>query len=139
MISQSHEEHIRHSFDSFIKIVTRRKSIDIRREISSRNKREVSFSDLTAQEIISLATTDKYFTDENYIAVFGLDVSVANAELAEALRVLPVDRREIVLMAYFFEMKDREIAESLNMARRTVAKHRADTLIELRNFLESEN
>ena len=139
MKTGSHEEHIRHSFDSFCKKVIKRKSIDIHREYNHRRDREVSFSDLSTRELISTAVTDRYFADEHIFSVIGENVGVADGELAEALKIIPANRREIVLMSYFFDMTDREIAEHLNMARRTVAYHREKTLVELRKILESED
>jgi len=98
----------------------------------------LSLSDLSLREIIGTAVTDRYFADEHIFSVIGESVGVASDELAEALKTLPADRREIVMMSYFFDMSDREIAERLNMARRTVAYRREKTLVELRVILESE-
>jgi len=63
---------------------------------------------------------------------------VSDSDLAEALTALPVDKREIVLMSYFFDMKDAEIADKLNMARSTVAYKRTSTLKELKKIMEEE-
>ena len=82
---------------------------------------------------------DEYFTDDFIFDVLGESVGVSDYVLGEALNVLPTDRREIVLMSYFFDMTDREIAENLNMARRTVASHRKIALQELRKLMESED
>ena len=59
--------------------------------------------------------------------------------MGEALTALPADRRDILLMSYFFDMPDREIAERLNIARRTVGKYRVKTLRELKKIMESED
>ncbi len=139
MKPRNHEEHKRHAFDSYCKKVLKRKSLDIHREIKRRNEREVAFSDMTAQELASLAVTDEYFSDEYVFSVLGESVGVSDADLAEALNTIAADRREIVLMSYFFDMTDKEIADKLNMARRTVAYQRANTLRILKNLMESED
>ena len=139
MNPQDHEEHIRHSFDGYCKKVIKRKSIDIHRENKRRNNYEVSFSDLSARELLSIAATDRYFTGDYIFTILGESVGVEDATLAEALYTLPADRREIVLMSYFFDMTDMEIAERLNIARRTVAYRRKSSLKDLREFLESED
>ena len=72
------------------------------------------------------------------VDVLGESVGVTDSDLAEALTALPADRREIVLLSYFFDMTHAEIAERLNMARRTVAYRRTSTLKELKKFMESE-
>ena len=81
---------------------------------------------------------DEYFKDAHVFDVHGENVGVTDCDLAEALKSLSADKRNIVLMAYFFDMNDREIAELLKMARRTVAHQRANILKELRKLMESE-
>jgi len=132
------EEHIRHKFDHYCKKVLKEKAIDLQRQIIRRNEREVAFSGLSAKELASLAVTDEYFTDEYVFSVLGENIGVTDADLAEALNVLPADRRDIVLMSYFFDMTDKEISERLNMARRTVAHKRTSSLKELKKLMESE-
>ena len=44
--------------------------------------------------------------------------------LADALNALPQDNRDILLMYWFLEMADREIAERMNLARRTINNRR---------------
>ena len=138
MNPRNHEEHIQHSFDSYCKKILKGKAIDIHRERKRRNKREITFSDMSAQELAALSVEDEYFADEFVFNILGESVAVADVDLAEALNALPADKRDIVLMSYFFDMTDREIAEQLNMARRTVAHQRTSTLRKLKNILESE-
>ena len=135
---RNHEERIRHNFDSLCKIVLKRKAIDIQREAKRRSEREVTFSDMSARELAKLSVTDEYFADEYVFSVLGENVGVSDAGLAEALNALPADRREIVMMSYFFDMADNEIADKLNMARRTVAYRRKSSLRELKKLMESE-
>ena len=138
MNPRNHEEHIQHTFDSYCKKVLKYRALDIRREVKRRSQREVTFSDMSAQELSTLAVEDEYFTNEFIFSILGESIGISDADLAEALNILPADRRDIVLMSYFFDMSDREIAERLNMARRTVAYKRTSTLHELKHILESE-
>jgi len=138
MKPRNKEELTQQTFDSFCKKVLKRAALDFHREIKRRSKREVVFSDMSARDMAALSVTDEYFTDEFVFNVFGESIGVTDADLAEALNALPADKRDIVLMSFFFDMTDREIAERLNMARRTVAHYRKSTLRELRNLLESE-
>jgi RNA polymerase sigma factor (sigma-70 family) len=137
-MNPKHEEHIRHSFDAFCKSVLKRNARECYGELKRRSEREITFSALSAQDLAALAVEDEYFTDAYVFSVFGESVGVSDCELAEALNELPADRRDIVLMSYFFDMTDREIAERLNMARRTVAHKRTSTLNELKKIMESE-
>ena len=138
MKPHDHEEHIRHSFDSYCKKVLKYKARTCYSRIQSQAEREVTFSELSAQELAELAVTDEYFKNAYVFDVHGENIGVTDCELAEALNELPADKRDIVLMSFFFDMTDREIAERLNMARRTVAYKRTSSLQELKKLLESE-
>jgi len=138
MKHKSHETFVQQTFDSFCKKVLKYSARDYRREMKRLQERETPFSQLSARELSGLAVYDEYFKDAYAFDVLGLTVNVSDCELAEALNELPAQQREIVLMSYFFDMTDREIAERLNMARRTVAYKRTSTLRELKNLLESE-
>ena len=59
-----------------------------------------------------------------------------NEKLAEALSALPESKRDIVLLAYFLDMSDQEIADKLNVVRRTVQYRRASSLKEMKKRLE---
>ena len=133
------EQDVERVFDRYCKKVLKEKNIDLQREAIRRGEREVTFSALSIRELAELAVTDEYFKDAYVFDVHGESVSVTDSDLAEALNALAADKREIVLMSYFFDMSDREIAERLNMARRTVAYRRTSSLQELKKLLESED
>jgi DNA-directed RNA polymerase specialized sigma24 family protein len=138
MKRKERREHISHSFDSYCKKITRSEIRDCQRFAKRRSKREVLFCDLSDHDVARLDTVDTYFANEYAFSVLGESVGVSDVGLAEALRELPADRRAIVLMSYFFDMKDREIAVWLRVARRTVAYRRAAALRELKRHMESE-
>ena len=138
MIPLKHEEHIRHSFDAYCKKVLKITARECYAALSKRRDCEVSLSQLSDSDFAQLAVMDKYFSDEFTFSVLGESIGIADNELGEALGVLPADKRDIVLMSYFFDMKDREIAECLNMARRTVTYKRTSTLKKLKGIIESE-
>jgi len=61
---------------------------------------------------------------------------VENEKLAEALSALPESKRDIVLLAYFLDMSDQEIADKLNLVRSTVQYRRASSLKEMKQRME---
>ena len=91
---------------------------------------------MSEQDFAKLSVTDEYFKDAFSFSVMGHDITVSDELIAEALNALPADRRDIILLAYFLNMSDREIAERLNIVRRTVAYRRASSLQELKKFME---
>ena len=58
--------------------------------------------------------------------------------LADALHSLPEDKRKAVLLYYFFEMSDVEIAELLDIPRSTVQYRRTSSSRLLKRYLEEK-
>ena len=71
-----------------------------------------------------LAAYDRYPWEYNTFILGGDVILIENDLLADALNALPQDNRDILLMYWFMEMADREIAERMNLARRTINNRR---------------
>ena len=134
-----HMEYKRRSFDSFCKKVLKFTARTIYADMKKQSEREIASMELTARDDAKMAYEDKYFADCYTFDVFGEDVTVADYELGNALDELEAGWRDIVLMSYFFDMSDVEIAERLNMKRRTVTKRRSSSLKKLKKIMESED
>lgn len=65
-----------------------------------------------------------YPWEYNTFILGGDVILIENDLLADALNALPQDNRDILLMYWFLEMADREIAERMNLARRTINNRR---------------
>ena len=87
-------------------------------------------------ETITKSMWDKYFQDTYLFEIMGFEIAVADELLAEALKALPQDRLEIILLSYFADMTDKEIAGHLNLIRRTVAHRRKNALRKLKKIME---
>ena len=74
--------------------------------------------------IANFASYDRYPWEYTFFPVGGDVILIEDDRLAEALNALPQDGRDILLMYFFLDMADREIAERMNMARRTVNARR---------------
>lgn len=102
---------IRCAFNGYCKRTLGNEAINAHRDVKHQQFNEVPFSDLSPQEENQLYTYDTYFEDEEAEKSF----CVAGKEitpklLAEALHSLPEEKREAVLLYYFFDMNDAEIA-----------------------------
>lgn len=104
--------------------------------LSRLSRHEVSFSDIGDCLVNQFATTDNYSTDFQIFTLNGLSVGVESDLLSEALRELPENKREIVLMFYFMDMSDSEIADLLKLNRSTVYRHRTSGLALIKKFME---
>ena len=56
--------------------------------------------------------------------------------LAEALRTLPEEKRNAVMLYYFHDMSDADIAKLYNIPRSTVQYRRTSSLETMKHFLE---
>lgn len=87
----------------------------------------------------NLSEQERTAADSRTFEVIGHSVCIDDETLAEAISALPVDRRDIILLSYFLDMSDAEIANVLNMVRRSVAYRRTSTLKLLKNLMGGKN
>lgn len=125
-------------FDTLTKRVIDTTVKDYNREISRRSKKEVAFSDISDLTVEKTGTTDKYDCDFTCFEILGDKVRVSNEALGNALKQLSERKLMIILMFYFLEISDKEIAEILNMDRSTAFRIRKSTLEEIKNLVKEE-
>ena len=123
-------------FDSYCKRILKNEAIDCFREIQKHRQREIFFSELSEKEWKQLYMEDEYDLDTCNFRVLGYDVEVKDALIAEALNLLSDKKREVVLLAYFLDMSDTEIAKLLNLRQSTIHYHRTSSLKSLKEFLD---
>ena len=56
--------------------------------------------------------------------------------IAEALKELTERKRNVILLSYFMEMSDADIAREMNLVRSTIHEHRTRSLEILRKIME---
>ena len=141
-LSSSQRKTVEHQFDSFSKRVLKNEARDILKEMKTRQKYEVLFSEMPQkmkEEFDARATTDKYSFETTKFMACGFEIEIENDLLVEALSELPVRSREIVLLAYYFGMSDTKIAKAMNMVRRTVQYQRSNSLKKLEKYMGGKN
>jgi RNA polymerase sigma factor (sigma-70 family) len=131
--------HIRHRFDYFCKKTLKGTARDYYKKQKKLGEREISLNEVSEAELSKLAAEDVYPSDETIFDVQGEAIGIFDDDLADALRQLPQDKRDIVLLSYITGMTDKEIAERMDMVRRTVAHRRATTLQELKQIMEGNS
>lgn len=135
-LTASQKKAIQRQFDCFCKKVLREEARDYIRSMKRLAEKESSFSDLSEAQFAELSCWDEYPSDLSTFVVRGEAVIVRNDRLADAISALPSDRQEIVLLSYFLDMPDREIAEQLDMVRSTVQYKRKNALKEIKKKME---
>lgn len=85
-----------------------------------------------------LAVYDRYSWEYTTFPVGGSVILIEDDWLAEALLALPQEDRDIFMMHWLLNMVDREIAEYMNMARRTVNTRRQKAYRLLKELMGGE-
>lgn len=127
---------VRHQFDRFCQMALKGEVANYYRDMATRRKHEVMFSDLPAEELDSFYVVDEYETENHLFQVLGYDIEVKDALIAEALQSLSERKRDIILLSYFLDMKDAEIARALHLVQSTIHAHRMRSLELLKNIME---
>ena len=135
-LTPSQKKTVRHQFDSFCRKVLREEGRDYIKRLAWQSEHEVSLSELSEEQMTQLYVLDEYPSEQFHFQVQGLSVAVKDEKLADALASLPDEKRDIVLLAYFLDMNDREIADSLNLLRGTVQYRRTSSLKEMKKRME---
>ena len=136
--SSKDEMTIRHQFDRLCQMALKGEAVNYYKHMDYRRKHEVTFSELSEKELSKLFTMDEYGTEYHHFEVHGYDIEVKNTLIAEALKELTERKRNVILLSYFMEMTDREIARELDTVHQNVSKRRARILKLMRDYLEKE-
>jgi len=136
MKPSSFQTTIENQFDYICKRAMDDERKDYMKYLSRLSKRETLFSDIGDYLVSQFSTIDSYQSDFHIFTLNGVTVGVGNDLLSEALRNLTDKKREIILLYYFMDMNDSEIAELLKLNRSTVYRHRTSGLAFIKEFME---
>ena len=139
MKSSSFEQAIQAQFDCLTKKVIKRAAMKYNRDIARRLKHEVPFSEISDLELNKAGVYDKYSSDYTAFNVLGMEVQVSDDQLSKALKCLPERKRNIILLSYFMDMSDAEIAELYHVSRSAIYRRRSNGLKKLKTLLKERN
>ena len=125
-------------FDCKLKRVVKGIVRNYRKELKRRRNKEISYCELPEIVVEKLAVWDDYDTDNTIFNVCGSDIRICDDELAEALKHLSERNRENLLMYYFLEMSDTEIAKRQNISRSGVFQNRHNSLELMKKILKEK-
>lgn len=81
-------------------------------------------SELSEKTLSQLYTIDEYDMENDCFQVLGYDITVKDDLIAEALQALTEKKRNVILLSYFMDMNDTEIAKEMNLVCSTIYEHR---------------
>lgn len=134
-IPKNDEPRISKQFSAFCCRILKNEAINIERVYNRKNS-ERFFNDLDRQELLSLSTYDTYFKSECTFNVDGILINVSDKKLSDAIKQLEPITRNIILLSYFADMTDKEIAKTLNLGFWFVFRKRSITLERLKNLIQ---
>lgn len=134
--SHHDEMTIRHRFDRLCQMSLKGEAINYYRHMDYRREHEAMFSELSEKELNQLFVMDEYGVENSHFTVHGYDIEVKDTLIAEALQALSERKRNVILLSYFLEMSDADIASE--RVRSTVHEHRTRSLEILRKIMEGK-
>lgn len=72
------------------------------------------------------------------LAVDGISVDVHDPDLVNALRFLPPQKRDVLLLAYFLGKSDAEIASELNISKSSAQRRRSSALNRIKGLMGND-
>ncbi len=134
-LTRQEKDIIRRKFCKYCIKVMEGEALYYLRQLEKQKEREVCFSDLTPEQENQLSTYDDLL-ETNYFQVMDMDVPVRDEDISSALEKLPGRKRMIILMAFFLDMTEQEIADYYHLVQSTVHYHKAESLRMLKDILE---
>ena len=134
-LNRQEKEIVRRKFCTYCIKVLHGEALNYLDELDRQREREVIFSELLKKDLDALYCCDDYDMAD-YFTVMGRQVHVRDEWISMALKKLPVKKREIILMLYFLNMTEKEIADCLKLVQSTIYYHKDDSLRLLRKLME---
>ena len=127
------------SFDAFCKKAIRNLAIDAKR-IYWKKSMMTSDDELLANYVKSLKTEDTYDLNksEKLYYVNGIKVVVTNEAVGEALKFIMPNKRAVLLLSFFMDYRDSDIARTLRITNSTVSYRKKQALKQLKMLLEGK-
>lgn len=72
----------------------------------------------------------------NQVVLIDYTIIILDELIGEALKSLPEKKRNVILLSFFLDMTDTEIAKYMNLVRSTIHHHRTSSLIALKKIME---
>lgn len=139
MNTSSFEHIVRIQFNALMMTVIKCTVKSRNRQFARRSKHEILFCELSDAKNLECGTTDKYSCDYISFEVLNFTMQISNEELAVALYKLSSKERDVILLHYFQNMSDQEIAELYHVSRSAVYRRRSNGLKKLKVLLKKRN
>lgn len=139
MNHSSFEEIIRLQFNALIMITIKGVVYHRWKKLERYSEREILFCEMPEIKQNEYGNNDTYFCDYILFQVLHFTIRVSNEKLGTALEKLSDRQRNYILLYYFQDMNNREIAELYHISRSSVSYTRNRGLKKLKMLLNERN
>ena len=119
-------------FDSFIKTCCKNELRNIEKYEKRLRSREVLISDYS---LIEEKSGVPEITLPDFV-IKGLEISIADDDLLEALQKLTARERELILLIHFTGFNPKDLSEEMAVVERTIYNRHSKVLIKLKAYME---
>lgn len=127
------------NFDVFCKKTINNLSAYAMRSYINSQKRNLTIDNCIIQEINSAQVEDDYHVYSRTFTVRGISLVVRDEVMGECLQFIPPDKRAVLLLSYFGDYSDTQVARILDISNATVIYRKKDALRRLRALMEAMN
>lgn len=142
-LSDEEKSVIEKQFDWYCKKILREEKINIKkkedREKENAQKLILQLKCCLEDYVNNSIVRDKFPSDFHQFYINNYLIEIKNEQLAHALKTLSGKKRNIIFLAYFLDMTDREIANSLKLSRSSVQNQRQKSLDAIKQKMEKRN
>lgn len=127
------------NFNVFCKKTINNLSAYAMRSYINSQKRNLTIDNCIIQEINSAQVEDDYHVYGRTFTVRGISLVVRDEVMGECLQFIPPDKRAVLLLSYFGDYSDTQVARILDISNATVIYRKKDALRRLRALMEAMN
>ena len=139
-IPEELQEHKQYSFEVYFRNVLINKARNLHKRNRIRQEHEALFSDLPDKMVESFPWEDEYDLSSPLSFQFlGKDFVLSNYALADAINLLLPKYKEVLLLSFFMEYSDEQIAKILNIPVSTVGTRRRSAIRRLKERMENDD
>ena len=130
---------IENQFISFCKTVLCNEMRNIHAEDKRWNEKFISLDELTSLQLNEIYEYDYYEIERAAFHTHGYKILIEDEWIAEAVSCLPQKQQDIILLSFYLEKKDVEVALLLGIAQSTLHYHKTKAFEEMRRFIKEAN
>ena len=138
MKSSSLKEVIRLQFNALMMLTIKGTLKQKRKLLARRFKQEVLFCEMSEATLNEQGNVDKYSCDTTTSPVLHFTVQISDEKISTALNKLSEKQRAFILLYYFHDMSDKEIAKLYHVSRSAVGYTRNKGLEKLKIMLSEK-